>query len=102
PTRPPPAPARSPYTTLFLSPVNDAPVATNDSYSVAEDGTLSVPVNGVLGNDSDTEGSTLSAVLVGGPANGTLTLNANGSFTYAPNPNFTRPDSFPYPATDGT
>ena len=36
------------------------------------------------------------------PANGTLTLNANGGFTYTPNANFNGTDSFTYTASDGT
>ena len=35
-------------------------------------------------------------------AQGTLTLNANGSFTYTPAPNFNGADSFTYRANDGT
>ena len=35
------------------------------------------------------------------PAHGNLTLNADGSFTYAPNANFNGQDSFTYNATDG-
>jgi len=38
---------------------------------------------------------------VSGPTNGTLTLNANGSFSYAPNAGYTGPDSFTYRANDG-
>ena len=36
------------------------------------------------------------------PANGTVTLNADGSFTYTPNANFNGTDSFTYTANDGT
>ena len=36
-----------------------------------------------------------------GPANGTLVLNANGTFTYTPNANFNGTDSFVYQVTDG-
>ncbi|MCI0575212.1 MAG: cadherin-like domain-containing protein, partial [Chloroflexi bacterium] len=49
----------------------------------------------------DPDGDPLTAVLVSGPANGSLTLNADGSFTYQPNPNFNGQDSFTYQATDG-
>ena len=44
----------------------------------------------------------LTAVLVSGPAHGTLTLNADGSFTYTPTANYNGPDSFTYKANDGT
>ena len=57
---------------------------------------------GVLGDDSDPDHDPLSAVLESGPSNGTLTLNANGSFTYSPEDNFNGTDSFIYRASDGT
>src|SRR5205085_112102 len=62
---------------------------------------LTVSAPGVLGNDTDVEGDTLTAVLVAGPAHGTLTLNADGSFTYTPAGNYNGSDSFTYKANDG-
>ncbi len=84
--------------------VNDAPVAGNDSYTVDEDTTLTVSAPGLLGNDSDSDGPslTLNTVPVAVPAHGTLTLNANGSFTYVPATNFYGTDTFKYSVTDGT
>ena len=58
-------------------------------------------MDGVLDNDTDPDGDTLTAVLVTGPTNGTLTLNADGSFTYTPTDNFIGTDSFTYTANDG-
>src|SRR5262249_47721424 len=87
---------------ITINAVNDAPVAVNDSYSVNEDTTLSVTAPGVLGNDSDVDSPSLSAVLVTGPAHGTLTLNANGSFPHTPPTHHTAPDSFTYRASDGS
>jgi VCBS repeat-containing protein len=55
-----------------------------------------------LGNDADPDGDPLTAVLVTGPSHGSLTLNANGSFSYSPAANFTGSDSFIYRASDGT
>src|SRR5439155_2762215 len=81
--------------------VNDAPVAVNDSYSTAEDTTLDVVATGVLSNDSDVDGDTLSAVLVSQPTHGSLTLNSNGSFSYVPTSNYLGSDSFTYKANDG-
>jgi VCBS repeat-containing protein len=88
--------------TITVSPVNDAPVSVGDAYSTNEDTALAVAAPGVLGNDSDVDGDLLQAVLVTGPANGTLTLNPDGSFLYTPAANFHGSDSFKYKANDGT
>jgi VCBS repeat-containing protein len=61
-----------------------------------------VSAPGVLGNDSDPDDNTLSAVLASGPSHGTLTLNADGSFTYTPTTDYDGTDSFKYRATDGS
>ena len=86
---------------VTVNPVNDAPVADNDAYSTDEDTSLIVAAPGVLGNDTDTENDALTAVLVAGPTDGSLTLNANGSFTYTPDADFNGSDSFTYVANDG-
>src|SRR6266850_2603043 len=78
------------------------PLASADGYGVNEDGVLNVAGAGVLTNDSDIDGDSLTAVLVSGPANGSLTLNANGSFSYTPSANFNGTDSFAYKANDGS
>jgi uncharacterized repeat protein (TIGR01451 family) len=87
---------------LTVTPVNDAPVAVNDTYSTTEDTPLSVSAPGILANDTDADTNTLTAALVSGPTHGTLTLNADGSFSYTPATNYTGPDSFSYQANDGT
>jgi VCBS repeat-containing protein len=63
-----------------------------------------VPANGVLANDVSANGNALTAVLASGPAHGTVSLNADGSFTYTPTANFVGSDSFTYQAkgSDGT
>jgi subtilisin len=89
--------------TLTVQPVNDPPVANDDSYSIATGGTLNVAVPGVLGNDTDVDGPSLIAVLVAGPTNGdAFTLNADGSFTYTHNGGPSTSDSFTYATNDGT
>lgn len=80
---------------------NRPPVAVDDSYGTLEDTVLNIAAPGVLGNDSDPDGDPITAQLVTGPTRGTLTLNANGSFTYTPNANLNGPDSFTYNAFDG-
>ncbi len=88
--------------TIVVNGVNDAPIAAADSYRTAVNEMLSVPAaSGVLANDTDVEGSTLSASLVIGPLHGSLTLSADGSFTYIPEPDFQGVDSFTYTASDG-
>ena len=86
---------------ISVSEDNDPPVAVANSYSTDEDTTLNVPAPGVLGNDSDPDGDTLTAVLETGVSNGTLNLSANGGFSYNPKTNFNGPDSFTYKANDG-
>ena len=55
----------------------------------------------MLANDTDMDGDALTAVLVSGPAHGTLTLNPDGSFTYTPAANYNGADTFTYKANDG-
>ncbi len=78
------------------------PVSKADDYVMKMNTTLNVAAaSGVLANDFAYKGS-LTASLVSGPANGSLTLNSNGSFTYTPNTGFKGIDSFTYKASDGT
>src|SRR5262249_14986191 len=87
--------------TVSLTVSDDAPVAVNDSYGVSKNNPLTVAAPGVLGNDTDANGDALTAVLVSGPAHGSVALNANGSFTYTPAAGYTGADSFTYKANDG-
>ena len=85
--------------------LSEAQAASQGSYhALAIDNVkaeLTAPVIGVLGNDTDADGNPLTAALVTGPANGTLSFNANGTFAYTPNANFHGKDSFTYRASDG-
>ncbi len=87
--------------TLTVSPVNDAPTATADAYSLVENGSLSIPASGVLANDTDVDGDSLTAVLDSSPAHGSLTLGAEGGFSYTPDTDWNGSDSFTYHAFDG-
>ncbi len=87
--------------TINVAAVNDAPVAVGESYTATEDVALNVPAAGVLANDTDAEGNALTAVLVAGPANGTLSLGTNGGFTYTPRANYSGTDTFTYRPSDG-
>lgn len=81
--------------------VNDAPIATGEGYVTNSNTALNVAVPGVLGNDSDIDGPSLSAQLVSNVSHGTLSLQSNGSFTYTPTLDFEGADSFTYQAYDG-
>lgn len=93
------------FTPFIIRPVSapgSPPMANDDAYATDEDTPLSVTGGGVLDNDADIDADPLTAVLVSGPANGMLTLNTDGSFTYTPNPDFSGTDSFTYKAYDGS
>ncbi|HKO56846.1 MAG TPA: Ig-like domain-containing protein, partial [Thermoanaerobaculia bacterium] len=87
---------------IAITPVNDPPVTVADVYNILEDQPLNVVAPGVLGNDTDPEGSGLSASVVTNVQHGVLNLNANGGFAYNPTPNYNTTDGFVYAASDGT
>ena len=78
-----------------------APVVTDDSYQTTRDTALNA-LPGVLGNDTDADGDTLTATVSRAPLNGTVTMFANGSFSYVPASGFVGADGFDYVASDGT
>ena len=53
---------------------------------------------GILVNDSDVDGDSLSAILVGDVAHGTLALDPSGSFSYTPDTDYLGSDGFTYRA----
>jgi hypothetical protein len=84
--------------TVTVAPVNDAPVARNDSGSTPEGTTATISV---LANDSDADGDTLSVTAVGSAANGTVVNNGNGTVNYTPSTGFMGTDTFTYTISDG-
>jgi subtilase family serine protease len=77
------------------------PKANNDSYAVSANTTLNVSAsNGVLVNDTDPMGEPLIVSTFAQPANGSVTVYQDGSFTYTPNKNFSGTDSFTYTILD--
>ena len=84
--------------TLTINAVNDAPDAVNDTYTGNEDNAIT---GNVTTNDTDVDGPAVIITVVTGPANGTLVLNTDGTFTYTPNANFNGTDSYTYSYCDG-
>ncbi len=80
--------------------VKAVPVAIDDTYHLAENSLLNIPLPGILTNDQDADGDPLTALLMTGPANGILTLNPDGSFIYTPDAHFNGTDRFTYRAKD--
>ncbi|MEA5501922.1 Ig-like domain-containing protein, partial [Halotia wernerae UHCC 0503] len=78
--------------------VNDAPTTSGGAANVAEDGSVTGQLSG-----SDVDGDTITFGLAenGAPANGNVTINPDGSYSYTPNPNFAGTDSFTYSISDG-
>jgi hypothetical protein len=88
---------------LSADQIGDLFAAGVQSYVVTEDNTLVVGAReGVLANDFDADGESLSAQFVSGPASAaSFTLNADGSFSYTPLANFYGTDTFRYQAIAG-
>jgi len=83
---------------LTITPVNDAPTASDDSASAQSGQAVTI---GVLGNDGDAEGDTLSVMSAATPGNGTVTVNGDGTVTYTSDAGFTGTDTFTYTVDDG-
>ncbi len=86
---------------VSLKKMNEAPVAKVDNYTHFASTTLDVSAPGVLANDSDADGDSLTAVLISDVQNGTLSLQDSGAFSYMPNARFFGIDAFVYQANDG-
>ncbi|NLH15985.1 MAG: tandem-95 repeat protein [Phycisphaerae bacterium] len=88
------------YAQIIAGPPNNPPTAVNDSYPVDEDTVLEIAAPGVLENDSDVDGQTITVSEFTEPGNGTLAVATDGSFTYTPNENFNGNDNFTYTIHD--
>lgn len=89
--------------TVTLNVVSANPIEANpDSFSVTLGQSLVVNPPGVLSNDTDPDGDPLTAILASSPTLGSLTFNADGSFTYDYAGTDPAEDSFTYQATDGS
>lgn len=90
---------------IGVAAANDAPVANDDSFSGFRNGNIAgnVLADNGMGADLDIDGDTLSveAGTFLSAEGGSVTLNADGSFTYTPAEGFFGADSFEYTALDG-
>jgi len=93
---------------LTVNAANDPPIAVDDNGTTTEDVVLTVDAaSGLLANDTDLDGDSLQvdASSVGTfatTAGGSITIAADGSYSYTPAANFNGADSFTYTVTDGT
>src|SRR3990167_5872459 len=85
---------------INVTPVNDAPIAGEDSLTTVEDVALTMNAATLLGNDSDIDGDTLAIQSFTQPLNGSLVDNGDGTFTYTANANYNGADSFTYTVID--
>jgi CSLREA domain-containing protein len=79
---------------ITVTPVNDAPVAQEQSINTPED-----TARLVFPRATDADNDEMTLVIVSGPAHGTLT-GAGGTRTYTPAPNYNGPDGFTFKVTD--
>ncbi len=86
---------------VIVAPTDGGPVADDDVFQMDEDGQLTVAAPGVLERDTGNGPDALTASVVQEPANGFLTLNPDGGFTYQPDGDFSGIDTFTYKAFDG-
>ena len=88
--------------TYTLAEAQEAPVANGDAYETEVNASFTNAAPGILSNDTDASGDTLSAMLVAPPGNGALlSFSDDGSFVYQPDSDFTGTDTFTYKVTDG-
>ncbi|WP_157509057.1 retention module-containing protein, partial [Ferrimonas futtsuensis] len=87
---------------VTVTPVNDAPVAGDDTLRAVEDTPLTFGVSDIVNpNDTDLDGDSLVITGVANATNGTVTLNADGTITFTPDANFNGQASFDYTISDG-
>ncbi len=91
-------------TTLDPLSITTTPIAIDDTYSATGNVQITIGAGGgVLANDNDADGNTLTASAGATSANGgNVSMNANGGFTYNPPAGFEGTDTFTYTITDGT
>ncbi|MGY0564324.1 MAG: tandem-95 repeat protein, partial [Paraglaciecola chathamensis] len=84
---------------VTVNPVNDAPLATNDTQTVAQESTATL-IN-VLSNDTDIDGDTLSISDISYSGSGTVSISGE-QISYQPAAGFSGNDSLSYTVSDGS
>lgn len=82
--------------TVQIDVTNSPPIAVGTNVST----TQNTPVAGAV-TATDPEGDSLTFSLLTPPANGAVTVNPDGTFTYTPNQGYVGPDSFTVLISDG-
>ncbi|WP_440905248.1 Ig-like domain-containing protein [Catenovulum sp. SX2] len=85
---------------ITVNPINDLPRLQADNYSLDKGELLTILAPGVLANDSEVDGESLTVSLITPTTQGEVSLNADGSFSYQANDVFVGNISFIYAATD--
>jgi surface adhesion protein len=83
--------------TVTVIPVNDAPVANNDSTDTLEGAPVVIDV---LANDTDVDGDNLT-ITTATATNGTVAINADNTLTFTPAANFSGTATINYGISDG-
>ena len=87
---------------LTITPVNDAPVARDDSgFTTRANSPLIIAASALLANDSDVDGDTLTIIAVGEAQNGRAVLEADGTIRFTPAVGFVGTANFSYTVSDG-
>ncbi len=86
---------------IRLVDVNEAPLAVAESFTTQGITSVNLTNRGILSNDSDPDGNTLSLVIISAPNSGTLTKEADGSWVYTPAATTSGRVYFEYYVTDG-
>jgi len=90
------------HVTVTVTPVNDAPVAVDDTRTINEDAVTTITAASLTANDTDVDtGTTLTVTAVSGATNGTVAL-AGTTVTFTPTANFNGTAGFDYTVSDGT
>ncbi len=80
-------------------PINNPPAAEDDTVTTDEDSPVTIDI---IANDTDVDGvvDPSTVTIIAGPTNGSVTVNADGSVTYTPAPDFYGTDTFTYQVCD--